>query len=415
MSTLELQDRLERAAEALPDPTPVTLGEVRARARSRRRRRGTLMAAASLSLVMVAGVVGWGVLPEGPRSPVIEPVGQGPHRAVELADDAVWKSPPVDDATAAVKVFSELLLGWDDPTIELDTDDETGPVWVTIAAGQDTDRQVRALFTPTPAAGVWQVVQVGDGLGSTGPDPRILDLVPSAPPSAAGADLFVRYAGQTWHVSLDDDELRDGRVDLSAYGLPPGGQRNAGLIVYRDGSGETLTAAGGHSGTGDQPAAPSSNLGVLREIAPLEFGDVIVACMAEFGFAASSVDGGEGVSFEPVPPHRNQALETAYDECRARYPTAEIYTRPLTREQLGILYDYWIEERFPCLEAQGISGIEPPSRERFVSSADYGRWSPEDVVARSAGSGERLDELLVLCPRRPPLDRLYGEEASPDR
>lgn len=160
--------------------------------------------------------------------------------------------------------------------------------------------------------------------------------------------------------------------------------------------------------------SPSGELGVgvVREITPLEYGEVIVACMAEFGFAAEPIDGGEGVRYEPVPPEQNEALEAAYDECRARYPTAEVYTRPLTEEQLGILYDYWIEERFPCLAAEGITGFDPPSRQTFISSPDYQRWSPEDLLASRAGSGERLHELLELCPRRPPLEELYGEQPT---
>lgn len=256
MSARQLQDRFEQAAQVLPAPDTASLDDIRGRARGRRRRRQMWTAAGSVSLVLLVVLAGTELLPTRPGGPVIEPVAQDGDGGVELADDAVWRSPSVPDATAAVRVFADRFLGWEDPDIELGTDDETGPVWVRITEPVDASRQVEALFTPTPVAGVWQVVQVGDGLGS-GPGPMVISL-DNAPPDAAGAELFVRYAGQTWNLTLDEEQLRDGRVDLATHGLPPGGQRDSALIVYHDAGGETLTAAGGHSGTGDEPTMPSA-------------------------------------------------------------------------------------------------------------------------------------------------------------
>lgn len=243
MNERQLMDRLARTAETLPDPAQTSLARIQSRAHARRRRRQLLAVAAVMPVVIVVAVAVGQVLPAGPQQPIIEPLGEGHERvaALELADDAVWRSPEVADIAGAVGVFAEQALGWSDVSVELSTE-EVGPVWVTIHGPEQ--RTVEGLFTPTPDEGVWQLMQLGDGLGGQQFEPWSVSI---RPPTAAGrADLFVRYEGQTWHLPLGDEELEQREVRLVDHGLPEGGQINSGLIVYRNAAGTTLDAVGGH-------------------------------------------------------------------------------------------------------------------------------------------------------------------------
>jgi hypothetical protein len=238
----QLVDRLARTAETLPDPAPTSLARIQSRARARRRRRQLLAVAAVMPVVIVAAVAIGQVLPAGPQQPIIEPLGEGDERlaALELADDAVWRSPEDADVTGAVELFAEQALGWNDVSVELGTE-EVGPVWVTIHGPEQ--RTIVGLFTPTPDEGVWQLMQLGDGPGVQQFEPWSVTI---RPPTAAGsADLFVRYEGQTWHLPLDGEHLQR-EVRFADYGLPEGGQIDAMLVVYRDAAGTTLDAVGGH-------------------------------------------------------------------------------------------------------------------------------------------------------------------------
>jgi hypothetical protein len=238
----QLVDRLARTAEMLPDPAQTSLARIQSRAHARRRRRQVLAVAAVMPVVIVVAVVVGQVLPAGPQQPIIEPLGEGRERValLELADDAVWRSPVVADVAGAVELFAEQALGWSDVSVELGTD-EVGPVWVTIVG--PAQRTIVGLFTPTPDEGVWQLVQLGDGPDVQQSEPWSVII---RPPTAAGsADLFVRYEGQTWHLPLGGEQLEQ-QVQLADHGLPAGGQIDSALIVYRDTAGTTLDADGGH-------------------------------------------------------------------------------------------------------------------------------------------------------------------------
>jgi hypothetical protein len=254
----QLEERLERAAEALPAPASTRLGDLHARVRARRTRRRAVVLAAVIPVVL--GVVAVAdLLPGGLQRPVIDALGgdgaDGTLDQFELADDAIWTSPVVADVTEAVRVFADVALGWEEPTIEVATA-VPGPVWIEI--GGPRDRSIRALFAPTPAEGVWQALQVGDGGVGQGADPWTLLPDRAAPQAATVAEVYVKHDGRTSRVDLvGDDELEQLRtapdglargIDLVAVGLPADGWARSALIVYRDASGEVLQAAGGHFG-----------------------------------------------------------------------------------------------------------------------------------------------------------------------
>lgn len=284
MNEQQLVDRLARAAETLPGPAATSLARIQSRAHARRRRRQVLAVAALMPVVIVAAIAVAQVLPAGPQQPIIEPLGGGRERVapLELADDAVWRSPEVADVASAVGLFADQALGWSDVSVELGTD-EVGPVWVTIIGPEQ--RTVEGLFTPTPDEGVWQLMQLGDPPGVQQFEPWSVTIRP--PAAAVSADLFVRYEAQTWHLPLDGEHLQQ-EVRFADYGLPEGGQIDAMLIVYRDAAGTTLHAVGGHYGIGTDAVDPDpfpADTDLTEQ-----FVSEFTACMAEHDIHVERVE-----------------------------------------------------------------------------------------------------------------------------
>lgn len=286
MNEQQLADRLTRAAEALPGPAATSLAGIGARALRRRRRRQLAVVAAVLPAVILGGVVVAQVLPPGPQQPIIEPLGGGSEAVgyLELADDAVWRSPEVADVNAAVALFAEQALKWPDATVEVGTT-EFGPVWVTVTGPEQ--RSVEGLFTPTPQDGVWQLMQLGaTWSGAQQFAPWRVAL--GSRPEATSADMYVRYEGQTWNLPLDDEHLRQQEVRLADHGLPEGGQIDAVLIVYRDAAGTTLDAVGGHFSNGNEAVDPDP-FPADPELTE-QFETQFTACMAEQNILVERVE-----------------------------------------------------------------------------------------------------------------------------
>lgn len=284
MNEQQLIDRLTSAADTLPAPAATSLTGIQARARSRRRHRRALTVATMMAVVILGAIAVAQVLPAGPQQPTIEPIGDGSEvvAPLELADDAVWRSPEVADVTGAVELFAEQALGWRDVSVELGTD-EPGPVWLTII-GPD-QHKIEGMFMPTPDEGMWQLMELGDA-----PGVQYLESwsVTIRPPSAAvSADLFVRYEGQTWHLPLDDEHLQR-EVRFADYGLPEGGQIDSILVVYRDAAGTALDAVGGNFRMETDAAEPAPLVADtdLTEQFVTEF----TSCMAEHNIVVEDVE-----------------------------------------------------------------------------------------------------------------------------
>jgi hypothetical protein len=177
---------------------------------------------------------------EGSTSAVIAELSDQPP-PIELAHDAIWTSPPGVSGEEAVRQFAAAAFGWDDPT--LPAGDHTSGTIAAITVTGPEGGEVRFGFIPrSDDDEPWQIVQIGHGSFSAGGG--VLTLGSPAPLDAAGADLFVRAGGRTWHLLLSGYGALQGDVDLVASGLPTGRPRSI-LLVYRDEAGAVIGAEGG--------------------------------------------------------------------------------------------------------------------------------------------------------------------------
>lgn len=167
-------------------------------------------------------------------------------------------------------------------------------------------------------------------------------------------------------------------------------------------------------GGGQDPGRLAEDLGiadppdvaVVREITPSESQEVWSSCLADAGWVESGPH--EGIE---IPPGQEEAFNLAYYVCQRQYPVEERFTRPLTTEQLGILYDWWTEHTVPCYEERGWDVGDIPSREAFLANPV---WLPAEQIAKQAqadveqGLVADMDEAMYgVCPG-PPDDLLYG-------
>ena len=148
----------------------------------------------------------------------------------------------------------------------------------------------------------------------------------------------------------------------------------------------------------------------VRYIHPEEWAVVISACLEAAGWAVEITPDG-GIQFPQVTPQQSTEMEAAADLCRRMYPVDPRFRQPLTTAQLEYLYDWYVKEGIPCLEAQGYSGFDPPSLDSFIES--YGTedtWSPYRDISTElqqlpAGGWYALNE---DCPQNPPVNDLFG-------
>jgi hypothetical protein len=174
---------------------------------------------------------------EGSTGAVIAELSEEPP-PIELAHDAIWTSPPGLSRDEAVRRFAAAAFGWDDPTLH-ESDHTSGTIAITGPEGGT----VKFGFSARDANEPWQIVQIGHRSFAAGGG--LLTLGSRAPLDAAGADLFIRSGGRTWHLELSGYEALQGHVDLVASGLPTGGVRSV-LLVYRDEARAVIGAEGGH-------------------------------------------------------------------------------------------------------------------------------------------------------------------------
>jgi hypothetical protein len=122
---------------------------------------------------------------------------------------------------------------------------------------------------------------------------------------------------------------------------------------------------------GDPELSRSMNLkdpprvSVIREITPAESEQVYTRCLQEAGWKQTSQSGVE--PYYDVPAEQEESFNLARYICYSQYPVAEKYTRPLTEDQLGILYDHWTSTTIACLEDLGYDVGDVPTRENFLA------------------------------------------------
>lgn len=144
---------------------------------------------------------------------------------------------------------------------------------------------------------------------------------------------------------------------------------------------------------------------VIRRVAPAEQSDLVATCMEDRGWPVEvDPDGGVMAS---VPNHQMPALNESWYVCWASYPPLAQYLRPLDDDQLGQLYDYYVDDLTPCLQAEGYL-IEPPSRAVWLHDASTSdrHWMPYFDV-----DGTPTNDVFQRCPASPGDDLLFsGDE-----
>ncbi len=141
-----------------------------------------------------------------------------------------------------------------------------------------------------------------------------------------------------------------------------------------------------------------SDIDRIRLVDESEWAMTIAECLQSRGFTASSSNG--GVSVGPLPPGQDSALAVAQYVCSVEYPVEP--TAPLTVDEVGLLYDYFVAELVPCLERNGQSIPDAPSREVFVDQYDSpNSWWPYSFVIPRGPDDDR--DLRSACPEYPAI------------
>ena len=153
-------------------------------------------------------------------------------------------------------------------------------------------------------------------------------------------------------------------------------------------------------------------LGEAPEVDLIRFGDprtgdeLLAECYTEAGYPAvaspqSGVDFPDGVQASPQ-------YGLASYTCYAKYTPDPLMLRDWNPEQLGLLHDYLVEWRNPCLESFGLTTREGPDRvtfinEFFTDGSEARAWAFSDPTV---GSDNR-DDILAACPSLP-REHFYG-------
>lgn len=138
---------------------------------------------------------------------------------------------------------------------------------------------------------------------------------------------------------------------------------------------------------------------------PDEWAERYAACIREQGFAAEASPDG-GVAYEPIAEAQAADLEAAADACDEQVQVASRYTEELDESQLRFLYQWYVTESVPCLEAEGLGGFDPPSEHVFVATYREQPWTPHLEVDGRLGPGAITQEIEARCPSVPDRDEL---------
>lgn len=141
---------------------------------------------------------------------------------------------------------------------------------------------------------------------------------------------------------------------------------------------------------------------LVREVSDGEYLQVQRECMTDAGWPPTD----DGLSFS-APAGQAEALSRALYVCWAQYPTPLAHRQPYDRDQLEMIYDWYVEEAIPCIEAEGhvVTGL--PSRETFASTYLAGGhpWLPFDGLSLGPQQSVALED---ACPMMPPLEDLFS-------
>lgn len=157
--------------------------------------------------------------------------------------------------------------------------------------------------------------------------------------------------------------------------------------------------------------AEAKDIPIVRWVTHIEFAELMVSELERHGIGAAADENGQ-IHFVPgVPESQEKLLGQVYYDTYSRYPVDPVYTSDYSREQLGMLWDYWTEYYVPCMNAHGFqTEPSPVSRESFVSAyylpgAD--NWWP--IVTTQSLPLETQARMAQICPTFPAAKYFYGE------
>ena len=159
--------------------------------------------------------------------------------------------------------------------------------------------------------------------------------------------------------------------------------------------------------TSQFPNAVRPEVARIRFVTPEEWPQTQADCLHESGFPDVVVLPDGGIEPEGLTDAQMESYLMARYTCTAMYPIDPKFTAPLTPEQIGAVYDYYLDDLIPCLEAEGYAVPEPPSRALFLDTYLTDQWQPYTEVFTGANvSQDEFYRVSQKCPQWP--SDLYG-------
>lgn len=156
----------------------------------------------------------------------------------------------------------------------------------------------------------------------------------------------------------------------------------------------------------------TENIEPIRTVRPDEVGPLRGACLQHRGIDVTIGADGSSLYFQGIPQEQQDRLQEEQAICIALYPLDDTYGGPLDDEELGRLYDYYVESLVPCLEAEGYSGFDAPSRDTYIESygteSDWIAYTDILYLVDAMTVAERVG-LFETCPQAPPVDELFAD------
>lgn len=147
------------------------------------------------------------------------------------------------------------------------------------------------------------------------------------------------------------------------------------------------------------PGATVPALDMVRFVTPSDWAVTKAQCMTEAGYVAMAER--DSVEFGGIPVDQEEAFDLAALECDLKYPMDPRYSSPLSDYQVQYLYEYYVLDLVPCLEASGIDVGDAPSLQRFRETFETAEgWTPYNAVNIDEALRE-WDALNARCPQAP--------------
>lgn len=168
-----------------------------------------------------------------------------------------------------------------------------------------------------------------------------------------------------------------------------------------------LDSVATESGITDPP-----EVDLVRFVDEAEWAEVHIECMTSSGFPVAFLSDGEGIDASAVPEAQRLdggPFQIAKYICEAKYTLNPAASAQLNESQLGHLYDWYVSESVPCLEAHDVTVAAPPSKQTFIQTYFSSEgWYPYASVDTETISDELWSSLNAACPQSPENGVLSG-------